>query len=177
MKKLIVVAMLLCSVASFAQRRHDVQPGDPGLRREAPPADLVSPHPDQPPPLGPEHYRTPFAVDFFSLSFPWDEPLEIYGMRLNLTVPFASAGHDAVYGLDLGLVGESRYEVGGIAINVFDNWTDTFTGVGVSLVNVVNELHGINVGLINTAHGGRGIQIGLWNQSDFICCPIIGIVR
>ena len=177
MKKLIVVALLLCSVASFAQRRHNVRPGDPGLRRGAPPADLVNPHPDQPPPLGPEHYRTPFAVDFFSMSFPWNEPLEIYGMRLNLTVPFASAGHDIVYGLDLGLSGETRYDVSGVAVNLFDNWSETFTGIGISLVNVVKELHGLHIGLVNVAQGGRGIQIGLWNQSEFMSCPIIGIAR
>ena len=143
MKKLIAVTLLLCGLASFAQHRPNVRPGDPELVREAPPADLVSPHPDQPPPLGPEHYRTPFAVDFFSMSFPWDEPLEIYGMRLNLTVPFASAGHDIVYGLYLGLSGEARYDVGGVAVNLFDNWSETFTGIGISLVNVVKELHGV----------------------------------
>ena len=177
MKKLIVVSLLLCSVVSFAQRRPGVRPGDPRLRREPPPSDLVNPHPDQRPPLGPEHYRTPFAVNFFSLSFPWDEPLDIYGLRLNLTTPFAAAGHDAVYGFDIGLSGETRYEVGGVAVNLFDNWSETFTGIGISLVNVVKELHGLQIGLINVAQGGRGIQIGLWNQSELMGCPIIGIAR
>ena len=177
MKKLIVVALLLCSVASFAQYRPDVRPGAPGLRREAPPADMVRPHPDRQPPPGAEHYRSPFALNFFSMSFPWAEPLEIYGMRLNLTVPFAMAGHDAVHGFDLGLSGEARYDVSGIAVNVFDNWSETFTGIGISLVNAVKELHGLHIGLVNVAQGGRGIQIGLWNQSEFMSSPIIGVVR
>lgn len=177
MKKLIVVALLLCSVASFAHRRPNVRPGDPGLRREAPPADMVRPHPDRLPPPGAEHYRSPFALNFFSLSFPWCEPLEIHGLRLNLTMPFASAGHDVVCGFDLGLAGEARYDVRGVAVNLFDNWSETFAGIGISIVNAVNELHGLHIGLVNVAQGGRGIQIGLWNQSEFMSCPIIGVVR
>jgi len=177
MKKLIVVSMLLSACASFAQSRAVVRPGDPGLRREAPPPPIVQPHPDRPAPPGPAHFRTPFAVNCFGLSFPWDEPLEIYGLRLNLTVPFASAGHDAVYGFDLGLSGETIHGVGGIAVNAFDNWSESFTGVEIALVNSVTELHGLQIGLFNLAKSGRGLQIGLWNQSDFISCPIIGIVR
>ena len=177
MKKAIVVSLLFGACASFAQPRAVVRPGDPGLVREPPPPSVVRHHPDRLPPPGPARFRTPFAVNFFSLSFPWDEPLEIYGMRLNLTVPFASAGHDSVYGFDLGLSGETVHDVGGIAVNAFDNWSESFTGVEIALVNAVTELHGLQIGLINLAHGGRGIQIGLWNQSDFLCCPIIGIVR
>ena len=44
-------------------------------------------------------------------------------------------------------------------------------------MNVTHELHGLQVGLFNRANTGRGVQIGLWNQSDFLCCPIIGVVR
>ena len=176
MKKLIAISLLLGAYASFAQSRNVVRPGDPGLRREVPPP-IVQPHPDRLAPPGPAHYRTPFAVNFFALSFPWDEPLEIYGLRLNLTVPFASVGHDVVYGFDLGLSGETMHDVAGVAVNVFDNWSESFTGIEVALVNAVAELHGLQVGLVNLANGGRGVQIGLWNQSDFLCCPIIGIVR
>lgn len=177
MKKLIVVSMMLGAYASFAQPRAVVRPGDPGLVREAPPPPIVRAHPDRPAPPGPVRYRTPFAVNFCGLSFPWDEPLEIYGMRLNLTVPFASAGHDFVYGFDLGLSGETIRGAGGVAVNAFDNWSRTFTGVEIALVNAVDELYGLQVGLVNVAGRGRGFQIGLWNQSDFIGCPIIGIVR
>ena len=177
MKKLIVVSMLLGAFAAFAQYRGTVRPGNPGLMREAPPSPIVQPHPDRPAPPGPAHFRTPFAVNFFGLSFPWDEPLEIYGLRLNLTVPFASAGHDAVYGFDLGLSGETVRDVGGVAVNVFDNWSESYTGIEIALVNATTVLHGLQVGLVNSANGGRGVQIGLWNMSDFLCCPIIGIVR
>ena len=177
MKKLIAVVFLLGASVSFAQSRDVIRPGDPGLVREAQPPLLVQPHPDRMPPSGPAHFRTPFAVNFVGLSFPWEEPLEIYGLRLNLTVPFASAGHDVVYGFDIGLSGETIQHVGGLAVNVFDNWSDSFTGVEVALVNSVTELHGLQVGLINLARGGRGLQIGLWNQSDFLCFPLIGIVR
>lgn len=177
MKKLLAVVFLLGSCASFAQPRAVVRPGDPVLVRQPPPPPLVQPHPDRQPPPGPAHFRTPFAVNFLGLSFPWEEPLEIYGLRLNLTVPFASAGHDVVYGFDIGLSGETIQHVGGLAVNVFDNWSDSFTGVEVALVNSVTELHGLQVGLVNLARGGRGLQIGLWNQSDFLCFPLIGIVR
>ena len=177
MKKLIVLSMLLGACASFAQPRAVVQPGAPVLVRQPPPPPLVQPHPDRLPPPGPVHFRTPFAVNFFGLSFPWAEPLEIYGLRLNLTVPFASAGHDVVYGFDIGLSGETAHDVGGLAVNVFDNCSETFTGVEIALVNAVTELHGLQVGLVNMARGGRGLQIGLWNQSDFLCFPLIGIAR
>ena len=177
MKKLIAVSLMLGACASFAQPRSVVRPGDPGLVREAPPPPLVQSHPDRPAPPGPLHFRTPFAVNFLGLSFPWDEPLEIYGLRLNLTVPFASAGHDIVYGFDIGLSGETVHDVGGLAVNVFDNISESFTGVEVALVNSVTELHGLQIGLFNQAKGGRGLQIGLWNQSDFLSCPIIGIAR
>ena len=62
-------------------------------------------------------------------------------------------------------------------MNVFDNYSETFTGVEVALVNDVTELHGLQIGLVNLARGGRGLQIGLWNQSDYLCFPFIGIVR
>ena len=116
-------------------------------------------------------------MNFLGLSFPWEEPLEIYGLRLNLTVPFASADHDVVYGFDIGLSGETNHDCGGLAVNVFDNCSETFTGVEIALVNAVTELHGLQVGLVNMARGGRGLQIGLWNQSDFLCFPLIGIAR
>lgn len=177
MKKLIVLSMLMGACASLAQPRGVVRPGAPGLVYQPAPAIIVQPHPDRQPPPGPTHFRTPFAVNFFALSFPWAEPLEIYGLRLNLTVPFAAAGHDAVYGFDLGLSGETERDAGGVAVNVFDNCSETFAGVEVSLVNVTQELHGLQVGLFNRANTGRGVQIGLWNQSDFLCCPIIGVVR
>jgi len=177
MKKMIVLSMLLGACASFAQPRAVVRPGDPGLVRQPPPPPIVQPHPDRLPPSGPAHFRTPFAVNFLGLSFPWEEPLEIYGLRLNLTVPFASAGHDVVYGFDIGLSGETARDVGGLAVNVFDNCSETFVGVEIALVNAVTELHGMQVGLVNMARGGRGLQIGLWNKSDFLSCPIIGIAR
>ena len=103
MKKLIVLSVLVGACASFAQSRAVVRPGDPVLVYQPAPTVIVQPHPDRQPPPGPTHFCTPFAVNFFALSFPWDEPLEIYGLRLNLTVPFAAAGPDAVYGFDLGL--------------------------------------------------------------------------
>ena len=177
MKKLIVLSLLMVACASVAQPRDVVRPGDPGLVRQPPPPSLVQPHSDRMPPPGPARFRTPFAVNFLGLSFPWEEPLEIYGLRLNLTVPFASVGHDVVYGFDIGLSGETIHDGGGLAVNVFDNCSETFIGVEVALVNAVTELHGLQVGLINKARGGRGLQIGLWNQSDFLCCPLIGIVR
>ena len=176
MKKLIAISLLLGACATFAKYRTFVRPGDPGLRREPPPAPVVVVHPDRSAP-GPSYFRTPFAVNFFALSFPWNEPLEVHGLRLNLTVPFAAAGHDAVYGFDLGLSGETARDAGGVAVNVFDNCSETFAGIEVSLVNVTHELHGLQIGLVNRANGGRGIQIGLWNQSEFLCCPIIGVVR
>ena len=177
MKKLIVVSLLLGACAAFAQSREVVRPGDPGLGYRPQPAPLVSPHPDRPAPPGSARYRSPFALNFFGLSLPWLEPLEIHGLRLNLTVPFASAGHDAVHGFDIGLSGETVHNARGVAVNAFDNWSGSFNGIEIALVNAAEDLHGLQVGLVNMANSGRGLQIGLWNVSGFISCPIIGIVR
>ena len=56
-------------------------------------------------------------------------------------------------------------------------WEALATLGEIALVNAVTELHGLQVGLVNMARGGRGLQIGLWNQSDFLCFPLIGIAR
>jgi len=174
MKHLVSFAVLACVSLGWAQSREVVRPGDPGLVREAPPPALVG-HPDRPqPPV--QVPWAPFALNVFSLSIPGAPHLEVDGMRLNLTVPFATPDHQNVFGLDFGFAGETAGHVGGIAVNAFDNWSDSFSGGCVGLVNVTGELRGLQVGLVNVASTGAGLQIGLWNQSTNFRCPFIGVV-
>jgi len=174
MKRLVFAAVLACVSLGFAQSREVVRPGDPGLNREAPPP-LLTPQPDRPQPPVEVHWA-PFALNVFSISVPCAPHLEVNGLRLNLTVPFATPDHQNIFGLDLGLAGETAGHVGGIAVNAFDNWSDSFSGGCVGLVNVTGELRGLQVGLVNVARSGNGLQIGLWNQSTNFRCPFIGVV-
>ncbi len=175
MKNLIFSVCLIGSVAAFAQTRETVKPGDLGLKRETAPAPLVAQHPDRPQdPIA--RYSSPVACNFFGLSIPEADPLDVRGLRLNLTIPFATPNHRDVTGFDLGLSGEAMGYVSGIAVNLCDNWSDGFSGGAVSLVNVTGELHGLQIGLVNVADTGSGIQIGLWNQSANFKFPIVGIV-
>lgn len=175
MKKLVLAVCLAGSICAFAQARETVKPGDPGLRREAAPAPLVEQHPDRPQaPIA--RYSSPMACNFFGISIPSADPLDVCGLRLNISIPFATPNHRNVTGFDLGFSGEAMGETGGIAINLCDNWSDVFTGGAISFVNVTGELHGLQIGLVNSADTGSGIQIGLWNQSANFKCPIIGVV-
>ena len=131
MKKVLFAAACLCATLGFAQARELVRPGDAGLKREVPPKKLVPASPDRPQePIA--VYSTPFAVNFCSLSIPSAPQLDVYGMRLNITVPFATPDNLNVLGFDLGLSGEAFGHVGGVAINVFDNVSDSFSGGAVS---------------------------------------------
>jgi len=174
MKKLAFALAIVCTSACMAQNREVVRPGDAGLRREAPPPALVT-TPDRPQPRA-EVLWTPFALNFCSLSIPGAPNLEIDGLRLNVTFPFATPDHRDVIGLDLGLAGEATGHVGGIAINLFDNWNESFSGGCLGLVNVTGELHGLQIGLVNIAGSGSGFQLGLWNQSANFRCPFVGVV-
>lgn len=175
MKKLVFALTVACSAVCLAQNREIVRPGDDGLKRETPPPEIVKPSPDRPQPME-EIAWTPFAVNFCSLSIPSAENLEVDGLRLNLTFPFATPDHRDVIGFDLGLSGEAMGHVGGVAINLFDNWSDSFSGGCLGLVNVTRELHGLQIGIVNIADTGSGLQIGLWNQSANFRCPFIGVV-
>lgn len=174
MKKLICACALAGLTTGFAQGRETVRPGDAELRRETP-APLVSANPDRPASVQAVSW-TPFAVNFCSLSLPDAAGLEIDGLRLNVSLPFATPDHGDVLGFDLGLSGESAGHVGGIAVNLFDNWSGSFAGGCIGLVNVTGDLHGLQVGLVNVADGGRGLQIGLWNQSANFKAPLVGVV-
>ena len=175
MKKFIFALTAVGATMCLAQNREVVRPGDAGLKREAPPSAIVKVSPDRMQPMD-EVKWTPFAVNFCSLSLPSAENLEIDGVRLNLTFPFATPDHRDVIGFDFGLAGEATGHVGGVAINLFDNWNDSFSGGCLGLVNVTSELHGLQIGLVNIADTGSGLQIGLWNQSSNFRCPFIGVV-
>lgn len=175
MKKLIFAAVSAWSVACFAQARETVRPGDAGLVRESPSTPIVAESPDRPQPVGEVNW-TPFAVNFCSLSLPSAPALEVDGFRLNLSFPFATPDHRDVIGFDLGLAGEATGHVGGVAINLCDNWSESFSGGCLSLVNVTGELHGLQIGLVNLAECGSGLQIGLWNQSANFAFPFVGVV-
>jgi hypothetical protein len=175
MKKVLFAVVCVCAIIGFAQDRELVRPGDINLKREAPSKSLVPKSPDRPQEVI-AVYSTPFEVNFCSLTIPSAPQLDVCGMRLNITVPFATPDNQDILGFDLGLSGETAGHVGGVAINVFDNVSNSFSGGAVGLVNVTGELRGIQIGLVNVASKGSGLQIGLWNHSDNFKCPIIGVV-
>lgn len=175
MKNLVMASICFLSVTALAQIREVVSPGDEGLRRGTLPSQIVKVHPDRGQSLIPVN-STPFAFNFCSLSLPSAPELDVIGFRLNITVPFATPDHRDVVGFDIGLSAECTGHIGGVAVNVFDNWSNSFSGCCIGLVNVTGEMRGVQIGLVNVADCGAGLQIGLWNQSRNFRCPLIGIV-
>lgn len=79
----------------------------------------------------------------------WPAPdAVVAGLRLNLI----AGRHDAVMGLDIGMV-----------VNYVDS---DFRGAGFSLINSYGETCGLQVGLVNATGVGRGVQIGFWNMAE-----------
>ena len=90
------------------------------------------------------------------------ETPDLIGLRL--TIPF-STKQENVTGLDLGLIGRSKYYEG-IQLNILRN-------------DVKDTLSGIQVGLYNSAAQADlfGVQLGLWNEVGTICGVQGGIVN
>ena len=126
---------------------------------------------------------TPIAFGIGGFGMPVGNDWAICGLRLNLGSPWWTAIYTDVYGFDIGLSGETVEEVGGIAVNVFNNTTRNLYGIGVAglwntskgrdshalqvagLVNMAEGLDGVQIGLVNRAHELHGLQIGLVNTA------------
>ena len=126
---------------------------------------------------------TPIALGIGGWGLPYGRNWAICGARLNLGFPNWTATYEAVYGLDVGLSGETFGEAGGILVNVFNNTTRDMYGIGVAgfwnmakgtdsvalqiatIYNSAEKLDGAQIGIFNHVHELHGVQIGLINQA------------
>ena len=126
---------------------------------------------------------TPVALGVGGWGLPYGRNWAICGARLNLGFPGWTAQYEAVYGLDVGLSGETFGEAGGILVNAFNNTTRDVYGLSVAglwnkargtgsaalqlaaLYNDAEKLDGAQIGLVNKAHELHGVQLGLVNQA------------
>ena len=126
---------------------------------------------------------TPFAIGIGGWGLPYGRNWAICGARLNLGFPNWTATYEAVYGLDVGLSGETFGEAGGILVNAFNNTTRDVYGLSVAglwnqakgsdsvalqlaaIYNGAEKLDGAQIGLVNHVHELHGVQLGLVNQA------------
>ena len=126
---------------------------------------------------------TPIALGIGGWGMPYGRNWAICGLRLNLGLPNWTAQYESVYGLDVGLSGETFGEAGGILVNAFNNTTRDMYGLAVAglwnnargtdsvalqvaaAYNGAEKLDGVQIGLVNHAHELHGVQIGLINQA------------
>ena len=126
---------------------------------------------------------TPLAIGIGGWGFPYGRNWAICGARLNLGFPGWTAQYESVYGIDVGLSGETFGESGGILVNAFNNTTRDMYGIAVAglwnnargtdsialqvaaLYNGAERLDGMQIGLVNRVHELHGVQIGLVNQA------------
>ena len=126
---------------------------------------------------------TPFALCVGGWGMPYGRNWAICGARLNLGWPGWTQQYEAVYGIDVGLSGETFGEAGGVLVNVFNNTTRDMYGLAVAgfwnnalgtdsialqlaaIYNGAEKLDGVQIGLVNRAHELHGVQIGLVNMA------------
>jgi len=127
---------------------------------------------------------TPLAVTFLEWGIPFSRGWDVYGIRVNTCIPGWEAGHNDIYGIDVGLSGEITGNAAGISCNFFENICEDFGGIQIGglynrirnnspaalqvtfLHNRVNDMNGMQVGGWNVAKGFRGVQIGLVNYAE-----------
>ena len=103
-------------------------------------------------------YETPVGLTIL----PWAAPnfeSTVKGVRFN----FGWGHHAGMYGLDVGLFGNS----------------DSFVGIGVNLLgNVSRGAGGLQIGLANVTHGtANGMQIGVVNYAERLEGVQIGVLN
>ena len=193
MKKLLIAGMAVAvAVTSFAQGpgRQVFKPGETG---NAPAGRADVRDYDRTPGVNRSDYdRTPGGshLAMAPLSFclgawgmPYGRNWAICGGRLNLGLPNWTKQYEAVYGLDVGLSGETFGETGGVLVNAFNNTTRDMYGLAVAgfwnnaygqgsvavqiaaFYNGAERLDGVQIGLVNHTHELHGLQIGLVNQA------------
>ena len=128
---------------------------------------------------------TPVALTVLNFGMPYGRNWAICGLRLNLGLPGVTHQYESVYGLDVGLSGETFGESGGILANAFNNTSRDMYGIAVAglwnrargtdsvalqvaaLFNGAEGLDGVQIGLVNSAHELHGLQIGLVNTAVY----------
>lgn len=124
---------------------------------------------------------TPIAITALNWGMPYGRNWAICGLRLNLGLPGITHQYESVYGLDVGLSGETFGESGGALANVFNNTARDMYGFAVAglwnralgkdsvalqaavAFNSSEGLDGAQIGLVNRAHTLHGVQIGIYN--------------
>jgi len=124
---------------------------------------------------------TPLALTLLNWGMPYGRNWAICGLRLNLGLPGITHQYESVYGVDVGLSGETFGESGIIMANVFNNTARDMYGVAVAglwnralgkdsvalqvapIFNSAEGLDGVQVGIVNRAHELHGVQIGIYN--------------
>lgn len=103
------------------------------------------------------------------------EDVDVVGLRFNLP----SGKAEQVTGLDLGLIGRSRY-FNGIQINLLRNdVADTLAGWQIGGYNSagIGDSLGLQTGLWNEAQRLSGFQVGLVNLADYCQGFQVGIIN
>jgi len=193
MKKLLFVGLVAgAALTSLAQGpgRGVFKPGQTG---SAPSGSVSAEQYDRSPSVERDDYdrtpggghvsATPFALCVGGWGLPYDRYWAICGARVNLGIPGWTKQYEAVYGLDVGLSGETFGESGGILVNAFNNTTRDMYGLAVAgfwnnalgtdsialqvaaFYNGAEKLDGVQIGLVNHVHELHGVQIGLVNQA------------
>lgn len=126
---------------------------------------------------------TPLALTLLNWGMPVGRNWAICGSRINLGLPGVTHPYESVYGVDLGLSGETFGEAGGILANAFNNQARDMYGIAVAglwnraagtdstalqvapFYNSAEGLNGVQVGLVNHVRELHGLQIGLYNQA------------
>lgn len=124
---------------------------------------------------------SPFSIGVGAWSMPYGSRWAICGLRMNLGLPGWTSVYEDVYGIDVGLSGESIKETGGIAVNAFNNTTRDFYGIAIAglwnrtlgndssalqiapVFNFAEGLEGVQIGIFNRARELHGVQIGVYN--------------
>lgn len=126
---------------------------------------------------------SPFSFGLGAFGMPYGSRWTNVGLRLNLGLPGWTTVYSNVYGIDVGLTGESVYKTGGVAVNVFSNTCEDFYGVAIAglwnysrgvdshaievapILNWARGIDGVQVGLVNIAEELHGLQIGVYNSA------------
>lgn len=164
----------------------DMRSGRPDGTQPLPPGTVpvtsapvaVTPPPDDEP-------VTPLAITLGEWGVPFSRGYDVYGLRINTCFPGWSAGHNDLYGVDVGVSGEITGDAAGVVCNFFNNICKRFGGIQIGGVynriegdapfaiqatlghNRVNAINGLQMGAWNVASRMRGLQIGLLvNHAD-----------
>lgn len=126
---------------------------------------------------------TPIALTALNWGMPVGRNWAICGLRASFGIFGLTHPYESLYGVDVGLSGETFGEAGGILVNIFSNTSRDMYGVAVAgfwnratgsdstalqaapFYNSAEGLNGVQVGLVNHVRELHGLQIGFYNQA------------